>query len=168
MHVSKTRRRVGIIVAIAAALAAFASVAYAATLSNNTKTLPAVNPRGITANSEDLRAWAMRIPANKIGGSANKVTTMYWGDPETTGGGSIRWSKYTVKGYTGYVTVTVRLADAGMSFLNCMATMSGGDPGAAVITSTSCRARSYTIKISFPGEQGRNPSLNLKWYTGVD
>lgn len=165
---SRNRRRLGVMVAVVAALTVFASVAYAATLKNNTKTLPAANPTGITPNGADLRAWAMQIPSNKLAGSATKVTTMYWGDPETTGGGSVTISKYTVKGTTGYVTVTVKPADAGMSFINCMATMSGGDVGAAVINSTSCKSRSYTVKVSFPGEQGRNPSLNLKWYTGLD
>jgi hypothetical protein len=166
--VSNRSRRLAAVAATALVVMAIASIAYAAGLANNTKSLPSVNPTGITANGADLRAWAMQIPSTKLGGSPNKVTMMYWGDPETTGGGSVAISKYTVKGDTGHVTITVKPGDTGMTMINCMATMSGGDVGAAVISSTSCKSGSYTVRVSFPGEQGKNPTLNMKWYTGLD
>jgi hypothetical protein len=162
MRALGTRRRIGLIVAALAVLAAFASVAYAAKLSNNTKTLPSANPRGTVENGVS-RAIAMRLsPAQIAGGQA----TISWGDPETTGGGTVTISRYRTKGYDGYVTVRVK-STVGTSLVGCMATLSGGDFGAAMIRSTSCTSKSYTVNLVFPGQQGRNPSLNMKWYLGI-
>lgn len=162
------RKRLTALLAVVASFAAIASIAYAAGLSNNTATLPSKNPTGVQKTGGDLRAWAMQIPGSKLEGSATKVTTMPWGDPETVGGGTVTISKYTVKGDTGYVTINVKLTSGGLSIYNCMATTSGGDFGAAAITTTSCKANGYTVKVMFPGQQGTNPSLNMKWYTGVN
>jgi len=167
MQHTPARRRLVALVTAMAVLAIGASVAYAAGLTNNTKTLPSANPKGVSATG-DLRAWAMQIPSAKLAGSSTAVTTMTWGNVTTVGGGTVTISKYAVKGDTGYVTVTVKLGDSGMTLLNGMATMSGGDVGAAQITSTKLGATAYSIRVAFPGEQGRNPTLNLKWYTGLD
>lgn len=163
-------RRLVATLSVVAAVTVFASVAIAGTdamnliSNNNTTTLPAKNPSNLKATGSKAYAWG--IPATAI---TNQESTqqLAWGDPETTGGGSVNISKYTSKDDNGYTTVTVKSLDSGLIIANAMATISGGQHGAVQIKSTSISndGTTYTVKLKFPGEEGTVGTLNLKWYT---
>ena len=106
------------------------------------------------------------IPASAIT-NQESAQQIVWGNPETTGGGSVNISKYTSKDDNGYTTITVKSLDTGLTIANAMATISGGQHGAVQIMSTkiSNDGMTYTVKLKFPGEEGTVGTLNLKWYT---
>lgn len=83
-------------------------------------------------------------------------------------GATITVKKAVDKGYTTYQTITVTPTTVGevtSEITNAYATLSGGNYGSGVISSTKLAAngKSYTITMWFD-EQGTNPNLNLKFY----
>lgn len=83
-------------------------------------------------------------------------------------GATITVKKAVAKGYTTYQTITVTPTTVGevtSEISNAFATLSGGNYGSGVISSTKLAAngKSYTITMWFD-EQGTNPNLNLKFY----
>lgn len=162
-------RRLIATLSIVAAVTVFASVAIAGTdamnliSNNNTATLPTKNPTDLKTTG---KAYAWGIPASAIT-NQESAQQIVWGNPETTGGGSVNISKYTSKDDNGYTTITVKSLDTGLTIANAMATISGGQHGAVQIMSTkiSNDGMTYTVKLKFPGEEGTVGTLNLKWYT---
>jgi hypothetical protein len=167
---SRLSRRAAVVLAVTAvcAIGAVGAIAGTAAMNqisnNNTATLPSKNPSDLKAAQG--KAWAWGIPGSALQPDAAEVVS--WGDPETTGGGSVTIGKMTTDNAdNGYVTVTVKSLDTGLVITNAMATVSGGQMGAVQIVSTSLakNAMTYTVKLKFPGEQGTIGQLSLKWYT---
>lgn len=152
-------RRVAVVIASLAVLAVAAGTASAASV------MAAGSPAGYAGLHKKGMAFTYlrTIKGAQLGGSTK--TTLYWGDPETTGGGTITISAVRVKDFTAYQTVTVKLADAGISIPSALATLSGGDFGSAKIVGTTLGNSTYTVRLAFPGQQGANPRLVLKWWT---
>jgi hypothetical protein len=67
----------------------------------------------------------------------------------------------STRGFDGYQTYVVR-APAGKVILQGFATLSGGLTGSVVIRSTKATPSRYTVKLVFPGEQGRVGRLNVR------
>ncbi len=67
----------------------------------------------------------------------------------------------TFKGFDGFLTYTVK-APAGKSVLQGFATLSGGQTGSVIITSTQATATQYTVKLKFPGQQGTPGKLSVR------
>ena len=65
------------------------------------------------------------------------------------------------KGFNAFQTVTVQ-APRGKVLLQGFATISGGNTGSVIITSTKSTPRRYTVELEFPGEQGTNGKLNVR------
>ncbi len=167
---NRLSRRVAVLVAVGAVFAVGAVAAVAGTAAmnlidnNNTATLASKNPSDLKASQG--KAWAWGIPGSALQPDAAEVVT--WGNPETSGGGSVTIGKMTTDNAdNGYVTVTVKSLDTGLVISNAMATISGGQVGAVQIVSTSLskNGMTYTVKLKYPGMQGTIGSLNMKWYT---
>jgi len=163
-------RRFAMLATVAAvfAIAAVGAVAGTAAMNqidnNNTATLPSKNPTDLKAANG--KAWTQQLPAATYTGR-DAAFVDGWGDPETTGGGSLTISKQTTSNDTGYITITIKSLDTGLVITNAMVTASGGNAGAVQITSTSLskNGMAYTIKLKLPGEEGTPPLLSIKWYT---
>lgn len=157
-------RRLAAIVGIGAVFAVIVTAAFAADLSQNATSLPSKNPTDLKASNG--KAWTQQLPAATYTGR-DAAFVDGWGDPETTGGGSLTISKQTTSNDTGYITITIKSLDAGLVITNAMVTASGGNAGAVQITSTSLskNGMAYTIKLKLPGEEGTPPLLSIKWYT---
>lgn len=67
----------------------------------------------------------------------------------------------STKGFDGFQTYVVK-APAGKTVLQGFATLSGGLTGSVVITSTQTTVRQYTVKLKFPGEQGKAGKLYVR------
>ena len=65
------------------------------------------------------------------------------------------------RGFDGFQTVTIP-APAGKVVLQGFATLSGGDTGSVVITSTSSRPSRYRVELRFPGENGTPGRLHVR------
>jgi hypothetical protein len=83
-------------------------------------------------------------------------------------GATVTVKKAVAKGYTTYQTITVTPTKVGQvtsEITNAFATLSGGNYGSGVISSTKLAAngKSFTITMWFD-EQGTNPNLNLRFY----
>lgn len=83
-------------------------------------------------------------------------------------GATVTVKKAVTKGYTTYQTITVTPTKVGQvtsEITNAFATLSGGNYGSGVISSTKLAAngKSFTITMWFD-EQGTNPNLNLRFY----
>lgn len=157
-------RRLAAIVGIGAVFAVIVTAAFAADLSQNATSLPSKNPTDLKASNG--KAWTQQLPAATYTGR-DAAFVDGWGDPETTGGGSLTISKQTTSNDTGYITITIKSLDTGLVITNAMVTASGGNAGAVQITSTSLskNGMAYTIKLKLPGEEGTPPLLSIKWYT---
>jgi hypothetical protein len=151
-------RRVTAIAGIVAVFAIIATAAFAATLSNNTSTLPSANPTDLKASN--AKAWAMQFAAKDyIGLTATK--TMTWGNATTTGGGNLTISKQSGDN----ITITITSMDSGLIIPNAMVTVSGGQTGATRITSTTLSSNQMKYTIKLYSHEGTPPQLNIKWYT---
>lgn len=151
-------RRVAAIGGIAAVVAVVATAAYAATLSNNARSLPSANPTDLRAASG--RAWTRQLaPSAYIGLTTASTTT--WGNPTTSGGGSLTISRQV--GNT--ITITITSLDTGLIIPNAMVTASGGQTGATRIVSTAISSNRMRYTIRLYAHEGTPPQLNLKWYT---
>ena len=65
------------------------------------------------------------------------------------------------KGFDGFQTVTVK-APSGKVVLQGFATLSGGQTGSVIITSTHATPKQYTVKLKFPGDQGTPGKLYVR------
>lgn len=65
------------------------------------------------------------------------------------------------KGFDGFQTYVVK-APAGKTVLQGFATLSGGLTGSVIITSTQTTNRQYSVKLKFPGEQGKPGKLYVR------
>ena len=157
-------RRIAAIVGIIAVFAVIATAAFAADLSQSASSLPSKNPTDLKASNG--KSWTMQLSGAAYTGRTEAFTEQ-WGNAETTGGGNLTISKQTTSNSNGYVTITITSMDSGLIISNAMVTASGGNAGAAQITSTtlSKSGMTYTIKVKLPGEEGTPPLLSIKWYT---
>jgi hypothetical protein len=65
------------------------------------------------------------------------------------------------RGFDGFQTYTVK-APSGKTVLQGFATLSGGQTGSVVITSTQATAKQFSVKLKFPGEQGTPGKLHVR------
>lgn len=65
------------------------------------------------------------------------------------------------RGFDAFQTVTVN-APSGKVILQGFATISGGNTGSMIITSTRTTPGKYTVELEFPGEQGTPGRLNVR------
>lgn len=148
-----------------AAVVLFVVPAALADLSENPSTLPSKNPTDLKGVGKQ---WTQYLPAATYVGRDAAFTETF-GNPTTTGGGTLTIGKQTTKGDTGYITITIKTTDAGLMISNAMVTASGGQLGAVQIASTKLTqgktTSTYTINLKLPGEQGTPPMLSIKWYT---
>ena len=67
----------------------------------------------------------------------------------------------STKGFDGFQTYVVK-APKGKIVLQGFATLSGGLTGSVVIRSTQTTPSQYTVKLVFPGEQGKSGKLYVR------
>lgn len=137
-------------------LLAGAGVVTAAAAGGVPSTMPAANPKDAAAAK--MYAVQQSIPASKLGGKANSYFYA------SNGGGQVKIAKVTEKGFTSYQTVTITPPNTSpaTTILQGFATLSGGNTGSRLITSTSTRPKAFTIKLSNPGEQGIPGKLTFR------
>lgn len=145
---TSTIRRAVLGLALAGSLAGTVATGTAAP-----STMPAANPTDAAA--AELITIQKAVPAGRLGGKANRY--FY----QSNGGGQVKISKTTARGFTVFQTVTVT-PSSGTTILQGFATISGGNTGSRLITSTSTAPTAYTIKLSEPGEQGTPGKLTFR------
>jgi len=164
MPISKPRRLAVALSALAVTAAFGAATAGAAVA----PTMPAGNPidyKDLNATAS-AQVFAYTIKGEDLGAAAMSDTV----DNGLMGGmgATITVSKAVYKGYTTYQTVTVRPTKTGQvtsTVTNAFATLSGGNYGSGVISSTALKAngRAYTVKLRL-AQDGAIPDLNLRFY----
>jgi hypothetical protein len=117
------------------------------------RTMPAADPTD--AKAANVTVVQQAVPAAKLGGKANSYFYL------SNGGGQVKISKTTVRGFTGFQTVTIT-PPSGTTFLQGFATISGGNSGSRLITATATKPKTFTIKLSNPGEQGTPGKLTFR------
>lgn len=65
------------------------------------------------------------------------------------------------RNFDAFQTYTYR-APAGKAVLQGFATISGGNTGSVVITSTRATPRAFTVELEYPGEQGTPGKINVR------
>jgi hypothetical protein len=65
------------------------------------------------------------------------------------------------RGFNAFQTYTYK-APSGRAVLQGFATISGGNTGSVVITSTKATPRQFTVELEFPGEQGTPGKINVR------
>ena len=130
--------------------------------------MPAGNPIDYAGlnKSATAQVFNVTIKGSQLEGDAmtKTVTNNLMGGM----GATITVKKAVAKGYTTSQTITVTPTTVGevtSEITNAFATLSGGNYGSGVISSTklSTNGKSYTVNMWFD-EQGTNPNLNLKFY----
>lgn len=130
--------------------------------------MPASNPSDYASLNKTASAqvFNVTIKGSQLEGDAmtKSVTNGLMGGM----GATVTVKKAVVKGYITYQTITVTPTTVGevtSQITNAFATLSGGNYGSGVISSTklATNGKSYTITMWFD-EQGTNPNLNLKFY----
>jgi hypothetical protein len=128
-------------IAVSAALALGAAIAPFAVAQGGS--IPAVSSTGATTVQQPVRASALN------NAKANSYAYL------SNGGGSVSLSALRQQGpYTTGRTITITPPDT-LRIVNCFATISGGDLGSNVIRSTSVTGTRCTVRIAYPGEQGK-------------
>ena len=145
---SSTMRRAALGLALAGTMAGAAATGAAAP-----STMPAANPTDAAA--AQLITFQKAVPAAKLGGKANSYFYA------SNGGGQVKIAKTTSRGFTAFQTVTIT-PPSGTTILQGFATISGGNTGSRLITSTKTAPAAYTIKLSEPGEQGTPGKLTFR------
>lgn len=160
---SSKLRRLAVTGAAIASLAAFGVGSAAAAGS-----MPASNPSDYAGLNKTATAqvFNVTIKGSQLEGDAMTKTV----NNNLMGGmgATITVKKAVVKGYITYQTITVTPTTVGevtSTITNAFATLSGGNYGSGVISSTklATSGKSYTVTMWFD-EQGTNPNLNLKFY----
>lgn len=141
-----------ILVTAAAAVATAGLVAAGAFAGSAPQTMPAKDATGVTTGIGSIQ---QAVPNAKLGGKASSYFYL------SNGGGQVKITKLATKGYDGSQTVTVT-PPSGSQIVQGFATISGGQLGAMVITSTKSTAKAYTINLGFPGEQGTPGKLTFR------
>ncbi len=162
MKTRTPRRLIAVIVSVVALAAIGTATASAAS------TMPAGNPSdyGSLAQSAMAKVFNVTIKGTKFEGDA--FTTTVNNGLMGGMGATITVSKATTKNFSMYQTITIRPTKVGQvtsTITNAFATLSGGNYGSGVISSTSLNlaGSAYVVKMMFD-EQGANPNLNLKFY----
>ncbi len=145
---SKRNAAVGLVLA--------GAVAATAVAGGVRSTMPATTPKD--ASAAQMYVVQKTVPNSKLGGKANRY---YYA---SNGGGQVRISKTTSRGFTAYQTVTITPPNTSpkTTILQGFATLSGGNTGSRLITSTSSKPKAFTIKLSNPGEQGTPGKLTFR------
>ena len=83
-------------------------------------------------------------------------------------GGQVKISGETqnASGCVGSQTLTIT-PPSGQTVIQGMATISGGDLGSMIITSTLTSSKSYVIKVQYPGNQGTPGKLTFRLQLGT-
>ena len=117
-------------------------------------TMPAASPVG--GNSGNQLQFA--VPASKL--MQTKALSYFY---MSNGGGQVKISGETqsASGFVGSQTLTIT-PPSGQTIIQGMATISGGDLGSMIIKSTSSSAKSYVIKVQYPGNQGTPGKLTFR------
>lgn len=141
--------RTGLALVAAGALATTAATAAAPTRN----TLPAAPPTDATAAG--LSIFTTKVPGARLGGKANRYFYT------TNGGGQVRISRVVTRRFTGRQTLTLT-PPSGATILQGFATISGGNTGSMIITSTQTVRGRYIVRVAMPGEQGTPGRLTIR------
>ncbi len=130
--------------------------------------MPAANPIGYASLMQGGNAKVFNVTINGAKLEGNAFTTTVNNGLMGGMGAAITVSKATTKNTTMYQTITIRPTKTRMvdsTITNAFATLSGGDYGSGVISSTSLNlaGSAYIVKMRF-NEQATNPNLNLNLY----
>jgi hypothetical protein len=74
---------------------------------------------------------------------------------------TVKANPKTFKGFNAFQTYTYT-APAGKSVLQGFATISGGNTGSVVITSTRSTPGRFTVDLEYPGEQGKPGKISVR------
>lgn len=153
-------KRTTLVAAVGCALLAAAAPAWGASPGAS---MPAGNPVDYAglAKGGTAKLYQIKITPTML---ANPGTTTF-GDPETTGGGSVTIGKRSTAGMNGFQTVTVRPLDTGLTLASAMATQAGGNLGTTQIASTALTGARFTVKLKFPGSEGTSATIYLRFTT---
>jgi hypothetical protein len=157
-----TSRRLGATVVAIGALAVGATSAFAA------GSMPASNPIDYASLNKTATAQVFNVTIKGTDLEGDAMTKDVNNGLMGGMGATVTVKKAVVKGYTTYQTITVTPTKVGQvtsTITNAFATLSGGNYGSGVISSTKLakNGTSYTVTMWFD-EQGANPNLNLKFY----
>jgi len=163
MPVSSPRRLVVALAAVGVMALAAAGGAGAAPA-----TMPAANPIDYAQLNKTATAQVFTYTVKGEDFEGDAMSDAVNNDLMGGMGATITVSKAVVKGYTTYQTVTVRPTKVGQvtsMVSSAFATLSGGNYGSGVITSTRLTKNggAFIVKLSFD-EQGENPDLNLRFF----
>jgi len=162
MRTSKLRR----LVITGAAIASLAAVGVGSAAAAGS--MPASNPSDYADLNKTATAQVFNVTIKGSQLEGNAMTKTVNNGLAGGLGATVTVKKAVAKGYTTYQTITVTPTTVGQvtsTISNAYATLSGGNYGSGVISSTklSTNGKSYTITMWFD-EQGTNPNLNLKFY----
>ena len=162
MRTSKFRR----LVITGAAIASLAAIGVGSAAAAGS--MPASNPSDYADLNKTATAQVFNVTIKGSQLEGNAMTKAVNNGLAGGLGATVTVKKAVAKGYTTYQTITVTPTTVGQvtsTISNAYATLSGGNYGSGVISSTklSTNGKSYTITMRFD-EQGTNPNLNLKFY----
>ena len=130
--------------------------------------MPAANPIDYAGLNKTATAQVFNVTIKGSQLEGNAMTKTVNNGMMGGMGATVTVKKAVAKGYTTYQTITVTPTKVGQvtsEITNAFATLSGGNYGSGVISSTKLAAngKSFTITMWFD-EQGTNPNLNLRFY----
>ena len=162
MRTSKLRR----LAVTGAAIASLAVIGVGSAAAAGS--MPATNPSDYAGLNKTATAQVFNVTIKGSQLEGNAMTKTVTNGLMGGMGATVTVKKAVVKGYMTYQTITVtptKVGEVTSEITNAFATLSGGNYGSGVISSTKLAAngKSYTITMWFD-EQGTNPNLNLKFY----
>ena len=162
MRSTKLRR----LVVTGAAIASLAAIGVGS--ASAASTMPASNPIDYASLNKTATAQVFNVTIKGTDLEGDAMTKDVNNGLMGGMGATVTVKKAVVKGYTTYQTITVTPTKVGQvtsTITNAFATLSGGNYGSGVISSTKLakNGTSYTVTMWFD-EQGANPNLNLKFY----
>ena len=162
MRTSKLRR----LAVTGAAIASLAVIGVGSAAAAGS--MPATNPGDYAGLNKTATAQVFNVTIKGSQLEGNAMTKTVTNGLMGGMGATVTVKKAVVKGYMTYQTITVtptKVGEVTSEITNAFATLSGGNYGSGVISSTKLAAngKSYTITMWFD-EQGTNPNLNLKFY----
>ena len=162
MRTSKLRR----LVITGAAIASLAAIGVGSAAAAGS--MPASNPSDYADLNKTATAQVFNVTIKGSQLEGNAMTKTVTNGLAGGLGATITVKKAVANGYTMRQTITVTPTTVGQvtsTISNAYATLSGGNYGSGVISSTKLanNGKSYTVTMWFD-EQGTNPNLNLKFY----
>jgi hypothetical protein len=162
MRTSKLRR----LAVTGAAIASLAVIGVGSAAAAGS--MPATNPSDYAGLNKTATAQVFNVTIKGSQLEGNAMTKTVTNGLMGGMGATVTVKKAVAKGYTTYQTITVtptKVGEVTSEITNAFATLSGGNYGSGVISSTKLAAngKSYTITMWFD-EQGTNPNLTLKFY----